>query len=174
MPPRKSSSPRKAAAPAAPPKEMPSGGTSKPTQQAKSNQQAKGDSFLKYIKEHDADLSARWGTDWASVPEGELTQESIWGHFASYLADVYIIPAGEKNGGEHLKVKSAHGVWGGLIFQARGALAKSTRLETKVCILRARSARAPSAMLNACSERSERAFVRVLLSTVCAGILALH
>ena len=137
VPPAKSprkSSPRKVAAPA--PKEMKSVGTSVATQQARANQRAKGDAFLKYIQETDADLSARWGEVWSSVPEAELTQETIWGHFATWLSDVYVIPAGEKNQGEMLKIKPAHGIWGGLLYQARGALASSTRQETKVCLLR--------------------------------------
>ena len=136
MAPKKKAAPCPGLAPGlALPKEMLSGGTSKVTKQAKANQHAKGDAFLKYIKENDADLSARWGSEWASVPEEELTQEGIWGHFASFLADVYVIPKGERNQGEMLKIKTAHGMWGGLIFQARGKLAKSTRQETKVCLL---------------------------------------
>ena len=155
MPPvAKQRSPRKVAAL---PKEMQSTGTSKPTQQAKTNQQAKGDAFLKYIQEYDDVLSARWGLVWASVPEEELTQVTIWGHFASYLCEVYVIPDGERNQGEGLKAKTAHGIWGGLIFQARGALANSVRQETKVCVCTRPSALRPSCHLRYVHDRSELA-----------------
>ena len=156
-PKKNGSSPRKKAAPCpglapglALPKEMLSGGQSKEAKAARVSQYAKGDAFLLYISEHSAELSARWGKEWASIPEEQLTMAELWGHVASFLSEVYVI-VGNRNHDEKLKIKSAHGVWTGLLYQARCRLGTSLRQETKVCLpgLRARVARVPRAMPSA-------------------------
>ena len=148
----------KKAAAEQPPQEMQATGQSKEAKQARANQYAKGDAFLKYISEHSAELSARWGNEWASIPEEEMTMAEVWGHLASFLADVYTIE-GHRNHDEKLKIKSAHGIWTGLLYQARGRLGTSLRQETKVCLpgLRARCR---------AQQCAERAFVLSVLSVL--------
>ena len=76
-------------------------------------------------------LSERWGTDWAKVPEAELTKRTLWGTLASWLADVATIKEGVTHGGKNYDLSTAHGIWGGLIDSAKRLLSKSTRQETK-------------------------------------------
>jgi hypothetical protein len=117
---------------AQPPKEMTAAGGSKSWVGSKANHVKIGDSFLQYISESDdADLSERWGLSWDKVPEKEAAGREIFGHLATYLAEVYIIPPGNKNAGQHYDQSTADGVWGGLVQTVRHRFEKSEDADTK-------------------------------------------
>ena len=118
----------------APPKEMAAEGTSKPWMQAKDNHVKVGDKFLEYIAEHDAtsELAARWGKVWMEVPEHEACGNEIFGHLATYLADVHLIEAGNRNQGQLYDPSSAETVWSGLVQCNKKLFSKSTEERTKV------------------------------------------
>lgn len=117
------------------PKAMVAGGQATSTVRGHANQITIFNEFLAYIATEDEDLSRRWGADWSQVPEHELAQQEIWGYMATYLVEVYVIPAGSKNAGQHPDIGTAHGYWGGLIDQARTRTSSSEAPAVKVCAL---------------------------------------
>lgn len=99
----------------APPKEMQAKGNSVSWTSAQANHIKVFDKFLEYIAEHDEALSVRWGKAFAEVPEAEACANEIWGHLATFLAEVYIIPPGQVNAGQHYNASSAQGAWSNLL-----------------------------------------------------------
>jgi hypothetical protein len=73
---------------------------------------------------------------WLEVPEGEVTQRELWEYAANFLADKYIIPAGERNAGQKLGAKTAVDSWRGLQNERRVAMRNSERAATQVNLAR--------------------------------------
>ena len=165
MPPkRKGGSPGKAAANTTG-AEMRPGGDSDGWAQAKENQVRIVELFLADAQT-DAELKKQAGTTtWGDVPESVACSEYFFGHYATYLAQTYIIPPKVRNAGKKLKLKTALGLWSGLINQLQTMYATSDRKETQVCAaprcaeLRKRSARptrTPQLPLPPCSRLNPR------------------
>lgn len=72
-----------------------------------------------------AELSSLWGTSFDNVPESEAATTRIYGYFATWLIETYIIPKGEINAGKPLSQGTAHGYWSGLLNQMRVKYGKS-------------------------------------------------
>ncbi len=109
-------------------------GASDSVENARKEHLAKGDAFLKHVAdcEETAALATRWGQRWRDLPEKEATQREVYEHLANYLADVHIIPAGEKNGGQKLGEGTALATWRGLLNERRVHFSNSTEPATKV------------------------------------------
>ena len=60
------------------------------------------------------------------VPMSELAKTTIWGHYATWLVDIYVIEEGDVNAGQHLSIGPAHAAWSGAIDSARRACGKLT------------------------------------------------
>ena len=112
-------------------KEMTAGGASANWAACKVTHMKQGDKFLAHIADTDAELSARWGTNWAQVPEAEARSTEIYGHLATYLVE-YEIGSKDRGSGGGLAVKTAHGYWRGLINERSEHFAKSKEAETQV------------------------------------------
>ena len=132
-------------------KEMKGGGQSKGTTTGKANQIRIFNLFLQTIQTTDPELASAWGATWEELPEAVLADTAVWGHFATYLCETYRIEKGYKRG-ERLMLKTAHGIWGGVIEQARQRLSKSKIEET---------------MVSACTFLCLRASACALLSRPC-------
>ena len=114
--------------------EMTAEGASQAWLNQQANQLAIFDSFLAELKV--SELKARAGDSFAKLPEEVVCTKEIWGHFATYLAETYIIPKGRKNAGEKLHANTALAVWGGLIQQSERRFASQGFKEqaSKVCL----------------------------------------
>ena len=89
--------------------------------------------FLNHIAKEDADLSGKFGLSWESVSDAVLGDKEIWAHFATFLVEVYKIPAGLINAGKSPSKGTAVNAWSGMINQARIRTLDSENLEVKVC-----------------------------------------
>lgn len=65
------------------------------------------------------------------MPEEEICTQELWGSFATYLSEIYVIAAGKKNVGKTYLPSTAVLVWGGLLDQLKLKLSKSTSAQTK-------------------------------------------
>lgn len=101
----------------------------------KANQVRIANIFLANAATANPDLSAKWSTDWAKVPEEVLTDFEIWQHLSDFLVNVYEIEEGHLNAGKKLGIDTAIGVWGGLINQTKTRFSSSKSDQTQVCCL---------------------------------------
>jgi hypothetical protein len=118
MPPKKGASPRKTTSPAGAGSSAPllPGGDSSSWAAAKENQIRIVELFLSHAQT-DAALKEQAGLVWASIPEEVVCSQSFFQHYATFLASTYSIPKGVRNAGKKLKLKTALGLWSGLINQ---------------------------------------------------------
>ena len=110
-------------------------GASTSTVNARADHLAKGNAFLAHVAEHDETkaLTARWGLLWKELPEAEAAQCEVYEHAGNFLADVYTIPAGQKNAGQKLGSGTAVGIWRGLLNERRVHFSSPMSPATKVC-----------------------------------------
>ena len=86
--------------------------------------------FLNHITKQDAALSGKFGLSWESVSDAVLGDKEIWAHFATFLVEVYKIPAGLINAGKSPGKGTAVNAWSGMINQARTRTLDSEELES--------------------------------------------
>ena len=108
-------------------KEMTADGTSDSWENNKANQVRLGNAFLKHISITDSALAKKWGADWGTVPEEHACSQEIYGHFATFLTQVY-----KKASDKHMELGGVITAWGGVVYQASQRFKASTRPETKV------------------------------------------
>ena len=94
---------------------------------AKANQVNIANKMLEY----DALLAEKYGASFQVISEEHLTEEGFWNYFASFILDVYKIPAGRKNAGHPFALDTAVGVWSGLLHQTTVTYRKSKRAATQ-------------------------------------------
>jgi len=94
---------------------------------AKANQVNIANKMLEY----DALLAEKYGASFQVISEEHLTEEGFWNYFASFILDVYKIPAGRKNAGHPFALDTAVGVWSGLLHQTVVTYRKSKRAATQ-------------------------------------------
>ena len=124
----------------------------------KANHKRIGTCFLAHAQ------NPKWEEIWDEVPEAEMREQLFWGSFTTYLIEIYLIAAGQKNAGKNLSSRTAVYVWSGLIDDMKYRFAKSTSPQTK-----ARSPPTPASI----PPRSRRASTRPMpLMTVCRAASA--
>ena len=128
---RGKSSPAKPMAPMAPSKASKGRGW----EAAKANHLAKGNAMLEHANESNPDLSVVWGGDWEKVPENCINETTIYEYLGTFLASVYVIAAGHRNGGEHLDQETAEKIWSGILDHDKKRLKQSKNPKTKVSLL---------------------------------------
>ena len=114
-----------------PQKAMDPAGQTKATQQGKAAQADKIEAFLEDMAESNPELSQIWGAAFEKVPVAVLASTEFWGHFATWLVEIYVISEGDVNGGQHLGVGPAHHAWSGAIDSARKTVAKLKAADAK-------------------------------------------
>ena len=102
---------------------MESGGAIKPGGDSHSWEAQKGNQKRianQYLKEgvKDAALKAKAGEDWDKMPEEVACRPEIYEGLAGYLCEGYTIADGRINAGQRLDLKTATGVFSGVINAA--------------------------------------------------------
>ena len=127
MPPAREKSPLKATS---------ASGESTDWLNGQANQRAIGGQFLECTKERNPELHAVWGDVWLDIPEVHACARALYEFLVSFLILVYIIPKGRVNAGSKLGLKSAQGVFGGLVHQTKNRFTPgscSARATVRAC-----------------------------------------
>ena len=127
----KSNGPARAAKAAGPMAPMQAGGDSESWAGAKENQRTIFKQFLTHSATP-SELRLKWGDSLEGLPEEDACSPDIYAYFATFIESVYLIPAGRKNAGKHLEVKSAVAVWSGIINQTQAIWSHKCSPEHKV------------------------------------------
>ena len=107
-------------------------GSSTSHQKAEKRQLAIGNDVLKYVKDTDSALHAKWGDKFLEVPEAEVCTEYFFGMVATYIAQVAVIEPGRINAGQGYDNQTAEIFFNGLLFQTKERLKGSTSSQTQV------------------------------------------
>ena len=141
---------------------MEPGGESESWAQAQANQMRIADLCLEDLS--DAELKARTGSVWNNTPEDVVCTELMFGYLATFVSSKYTIEANRRNAGKMLGIKTALGIFSGVLNQTQRRFSASSVGETQVryalCTLRAGGdLRAPAVPAHAPSARARKQHV---------------